>query len=169
MSTTETSAQPRTVQVHCVYIKAPAEKIWEAITSPEWSVKYGYRAPVEFELHPGGTYRSLPTEEMKQFGAPDVVVDGEVIECDPPRKLVQTWKMHFAPELSAEEYTTLTYEIAEAAPGVCSLKVTHDLTGAPMHAAQVSGGGALAEGMGGWPFILSDLKTLLETGSSFEF
>lgn len=168
MTTTDTPTQTRTVQVHRVYIKAPAQVIWDAITTPEWTARYGYRGPAEFDLRPGGAYRCYPTEEMKQFGAPDVVVDGEVIESDPPHKLVQTWKMYFAPELIAEDHTTLTWEIHEEAPGLCALTVTHDVTGAPVHGAQTSGGGALAEGGGGWPFILSDLKSLLETGSAFE-
>ena len=165
-----TTLDARTVQVHRVYIKAPAQAIWDAITTPEWTARYGYRGPATYDLRAGGAYSCAPTSEMRQYGAPDVVVDGEVLESDPPHKLVQTWKMHFSAELIAEAYTTLTWEIHEETPELCSLTITHDVTGAPVHGAQVSGsGGALAEGGGGWPFILSDLKSLLETGSAFEF
>jgi uncharacterized protein YndB with AHSA1/START domain len=94
-----------------------------------------------------------------------VVVDGEVVEADPPRKLVQTFRMLMDPEMAAEGFTRLTYEIQEGEGGVTKLTVTHDLAGAPRLAAVV-GGAMEAEGAGGgWGWILSDLKTLLETGT----
>ena len=79
------------VQVFRIYIEASAQQVWDAITSPEFSVKYGYGGTVEYDLTPGGDYRSLTTEEMRQMGMGDVAVTGRVIEADPPRKLVQTW------------------------------------------------------------------------------
>ena len=88
-----------TTQVYRVYIKATPQKIWDAITEPEWNARYGYGAPGMFELRPGGSYRSTPSDEMRKYAAehgypmPEVVVDGEVLEVDPPRKLVQTWRM----------------------------------------------------------------------------
>jgi len=165
-ATTETS----TTHVHRVYIKAPAAKIWEAITSPEWTKQYGYRGSAEYDLTPGGTYRARATDEMLQYGAPEYVVEGEVIEVDPPHKLVQTYRMNFSPELIAEGFTTLTWEIDEESDGLCSLTVTHDVAGAPLHGGATSGlgHGKLNEGGGGWPFVLSDLKSLLETGEAFE-
>jgi uncharacterized protein YndB with AHSA1/START domain len=101
------------------------------------------------------------------YGIPDVVVDGEVLEADPPRKLVQTFRMLMSPEAAADGFTQLTYEIFEVTPGVSRLTVTHDVTDAPNLAAVVAGayedqGGG---GGGGWAWILSDLKSLLETGS----
>jgi uncharacterized protein YndB with AHSA1/START domain len=94
-----------------------------------------------------------------------VIVDGEVIEADPPRKLVQTWRMLMDPEAAAEGFTRLTYEIHEGTGGVTRLTVTHDLEGAPKLATLVAGGEAEIEaGGGGWSWVLSDLKTLLETG-----
>jgi uncharacterized protein YndB with AHSA1/START domain len=81
-----------TTQVYRVYIRAEPEAIWDAITKPEWTQKYGYRGIVEFDgMGPGSTYRILAPPEMKCTGMPDVMVDGEVVEADPPRKLVQTW------------------------------------------------------------------------------
>ena len=92
-----------------------------------------------------------------------MIIEGEVIECDPPRKLVQTWRMLFEPSMSAEPLTRLTWEIEEEM-GVSRLTVIHELVDAPVHASLVAGD--VPEAGGGWPFILSDLKTLLETGKT---
>jgi uncharacterized protein YndB with AHSA1/START domain len=169
MSSTTTDPVTTTVQVFRVYIKAAPERVWEAITSPEWNGQYGYHSASEFDLRPGGRFRSLATPEMLQMGAPETVVDGEVIECDPPHKLVQTWKMHFTPELIAEPYTTVTYELSAEGDELTRVTVTHDVTGAPVHASQiVPGDSKLHEGGGGWAFVLSDLKSLLESGHALE-
>ena len=90
-----------TTQVFRVHIKATPERIWDAITTPEWTARYGYRGPSEYDLRPGGAFRSLANEGMKAIGAPDVVVEGEVLEVDPPRRLVQTWRMLFEPSQAA--------------------------------------------------------------------
>ena len=71
------------------------------------------------------------------------------------------------PATAAEGFTRLTYEITPGEKGVSKLTVTHDLSGAPHTAAMVSGAGDAANGGGGWPWVLSDLKTLLETGAAF--
>jgi uncharacterized protein YndB with AHSA1/START domain len=163
--TTKTEAAV-TTQVFQVFIKATPQAIWDAITSPDWTQKYGYRAPSEYDLRPGGKYLGLATEEMKATGAGDVLVDGEVIEADPPHKLVQTWRALWDPELEAEGFTRLTWETREEMGGITRLTVTHELEGAPRHAEQVAGDTPLEQGGGGWPWILSDLKTLLESGKS---
>jgi uncharacterized protein YndB with AHSA1/START domain len=100
---------------------------------------------------------------MLAHGAPDVITDGEVIEADPPRRLVQTFRMLMDETMAAEGHTRLTYEIEEAVGG-SRLTVTHDLTGAPQLAVLVSGGMEDQGAGGGWAWIISDLKTLLETG-----
>ena len=166
-TTTETAV---TTQVYRVYIKATPEAIWDAITKPEWTQKYGYQAPVEYDLRPGGVYRGLASEAMLAHGVefgyeiPDVIVDGEVVEVDPPRKLVQTWRMLMDPETAAEGFTRLTWEIEGADGGVTKLTVIHELEGAPKLAALVGGAMADEGAGGGWSWVLSDLKTLLETG-----
>jgi uncharacterized protein YndB with AHSA1/START domain len=170
---TETAQGERTLQVYRVYIKTTPEKIWQAITDPEWNGRYGYAAPQHFELRPGGTYRSTASEEMRKvsdemgYAIPDVVVDGEVLEVDPPRRLVQTFRMLMDPASAADGFTRLTYEISEVSAGVSRLTVTHDVTGAPNLAAVVAGAyeDSGSGGGGGWAWILSDLKSLLETGS----
>jgi uncharacterized protein YndB with AHSA1/START domain len=162
-----------TVQVYRVYIKATPESIWDAITRPEWTEKYGYGAPAEYDLRPGGAFRVAPSKAMvasaaeNGFDMPDVIVDGEVVESDPPRRLVQTWRMLMDPTAAAEGFTRLTYEIEPTQEGVAKLTVTHDLVGAPATAALVSGTRESEGAGGGWNWILSDMKTLLETGRAF--
>jgi uncharacterized protein YndB with AHSA1/START domain len=159
---TSSTQHTRTVQVYRVYIKATPEAIWDAITKPEWTEKYGYRSPAKYDLRPGGTYQALASEEMKAMGAPEVAFEGQVIEVDPPRKLVQTWHPTWDAETAAEPVTRLTYEIEAEEAGVAKLTVTHDVTGALRVAAMV--GGEVPNAGGGWSELLSDLKTLLETG-----
>ncbi|RSN08840.1 transcriptional regulator [Streptomyces sp. WAC 05977] len=156
-------------QVYRVYIKATPEKIWDAITKPEWSRKYGYSGLVEFDLRPGGKHATHPTPDFVQAGFTDDLAGGEVLEVVPPRRLVITWKLLMDPAYAEEPYTKLTYEIEETKTAGTRLTVTHDLTGAPTTAALVNGSqenidaGPNENPGGGWPWILSDLKTLLET------
>ena len=165
-----------TTQVYRVYIKASAQAIWDAITKPEWTERYGYTGLADYDLRPGGPYRVRATEPFKAASAaqgyecPDVIIDGEVIEADPPRKLVTTFRLLMDPTTAAEKFTRITHEIREGPNGVCALTLTHELEGAPHLAAVVSGslwGEGGGEGGGGHAWALSDLKTLLETGKSF--
>jgi uncharacterized protein YndB with AHSA1/START domain len=172
-TTTQTAV---TTQVYRVYIKATPQAIWDAITKPDWNERYGYGGRGEYDLRPAGSYRGLTSEQMKKDGAamgfevPDVGVDGEVIEVDPPRKLVLSWRMLMDPQMAAEGFTRLTYEIEEGKGGATRLTVIHELDGAPKLAILLSGGMEdEGEGAGGgWSWVLSDLKTLLETGQSFQ-
>jgi len=157
---TPVQAHPTTVQINRIYIRATPQAIWDAITKPEWTEKYGYGGRVEFDLRPGGRFRSIADEAMQQAGMPEVVADGQVIEADPPNRLVQTWRAAWTDEPA----TRLTYEIAGKSAGVSCLTVTHELDGAPNTAAMV--GGAVYGAGGGWAEVISDLKTLLETGSA---
>jgi uncharacterized protein YndB with AHSA1/START domain len=164
-TTTETAV---TTQVHRVYINATPESIWEAITSPEWTKRYGYHGIAEYDLKPGGKYRVVAPPEMQAMGMPEQLLDGEVIEADPPRKLVQTWHALWDEGVASEHPTRVTWDIEEDDGGITRLTVTHELEGAPIHAEQVSSEAKLREGGGGWSWILSDLKSLLETGKSLE-
>jgi uncharacterized protein YndB with AHSA1/START domain len=164
--TTETKTRV-TTQVFRVYIKATPEAIWDAITKPEWNERYGYPGRGEYDLRPGGSYRAVADEQMQEMGMPEIVVDGEVVEADPPRKLVQTWRFLWSEEIAAEGPTRVTWEIAEDDLGLTRLTVTHELEGAPLTADQIAGDPRITEGGGGWALILSDLKTLLETGKPF--
>lgn len=162
---TTMTATTVTTQVYRVYIKATPQAIWDAITEPEWSQKYGYGGSVEYDLRPGGSYRALASESMRSMGAPEVAVDGEVIEADPPHKLVQTWRMCMDEGMLAEGFTRLTFEIAPVGEGVTKLTVIHDLAGAPQLQVLLSGGMESGGAGGGWSWVLSDLKSLLETGA----
>jgi uncharacterized protein YndB with AHSA1/START domain len=161
---TTTTATSVTTQVYRVYIKATPKTIWDAITTPEWTERYGYGGRGEYELRPGGSYRGFTSQAMRATGAPDLAVDGEIIEVDPPRKLVQTFRMVMDEALASEGFTRLTYEIEEGKDGVSRLTLIHELEGAPKLALLLSGGWEDQGAGGGWSWVLSSLKTLLETG-----
>ena len=164
-----TTTSTRTTQVFRVYIKASPEKIWEAITSPEWNAKFGYPGHTEYDLHPGGAFRAvMPAEMVAQHGVPEVACDGEIVEVDPPHRLVQTYRFNFAPDQTAEGFHEVVWDLHEEHGGITRLTVTHDVTDAPVTAAMIEGSANLGEGGGGWAWILSDLKTLLETGGALE-
>ena len=152
-------------QVYRVYIRTTPEKIWDAITKPEWSARYGYGGTVEYDLRPGGPFIAYTSQEMRDAGAPDVAVDGEVIEADPPHKLVLSWRMVMDKRIASEGFTRLTYEIEAMEGGVSKLTLVHELEGAPKLAALLRGDWASQGAGGGWAWVLSDLKSLLETGS----
>jgi uncharacterized protein YndB with AHSA1/START domain len=161
----ESKAGVATTQVYEVYIRASPQAIWNAITSPEWTVKYAYRGAVDFELRPGGAYKAHSTADMRKFGLPDVVVDGVVEEADPPNKLVHSYRFLFSEDNKAEGFTRVTWEIEKVAAGFSRLTVIHELQGAPIMAGLVASKFS-EQGAGGWAWILSDMKSLLETGSS---
>jgi uncharacterized protein YndB with AHSA1/START domain len=166
-ATTETTA------VYRVYIKASAEAIWDAITKPEWTERYGYTGLVDFDLRQGGEYKVTASEpfrkesEARGFELPEFIIDGEVVEADPPYKLVHTFRMLMDPEMAKEPYTRITYEIKELDDKVCSLTLTHELEGAPRLASLVRGEQEEFGAGGGHAWVLSELKTMLETGQVF--
>jgi uncharacterized protein YndB with AHSA1/START domain len=164
VSTTDVTT---TTQVYRVWIRATPQAIWDAITRPEWTERYGYGGRGEYDLPPGTPFRHLASAEMRAGGAPEVAVDGEVLEADAPRRLVLTWRMLMDEEMAKEGFTRLTYEIDEQEGGVSRLTLTHDLTGAPQLAAVVAGKFEAEGAGGGWAWVLSDLKSLLETGRGF--
>jgi uncharacterized protein YndB with AHSA1/START domain len=159
-----------TTLVFRVFVKATPEAIWDALTNADQTERYGYGGRADYDLREGGTYKHYATEEMKQFGMPDVVVDGDVLEVDAPRRLVQTWRANFDPEIAAEPAGRVTITTEDPNPqmfpkgGVAMVTLTHELDGAPKTTGIVSG--ESADAGGGWAFVLSDLKTYLETGTS---
>jgi len=171
MSTTKQESV--TTQVYRVYIKAAPQAVWDAITKPEWTAKYGYGGRVEYDLRPGGSFRGYTSDAMKKDGAargiqvPDLAIEGEVIETDPPRKLMLKWHMVMDPGTAAEGFTQLTYEIEETQGGVTKLTLIHDTEGAPRLSSILSGEWEDQGAGGGWSWVLSDLKSLLETGKGF--
>jgi len=147
--TTPTQAKP--TQVYQVFINAPAQRIWDAITKPEFTRRYFHGTSVESDFKAGSPYRSYLS------GDRGLAVEGDVLESHPPRRLVHTWVARYDPELAAEQPSRVTWEIDERGGGMCLLTVVHDqLEDAPKTAQSVSGEG--------WMYVLSGLKTLLETG-----
>ncbi len=166
------TTQTATTQVYRVYIKASAQAIWDAITQPEWTNRYGYTGYATYDLRPGGAYRVTPSEDFRAAALaggndlPEVIITGEVLEADPPNRLVTTFHMLMDPQIAAEPVTRITHEIKQL-DGICSLTLIHELEGAPHLAAILNGSQEEYGAGGGHAWVLSDLKTLLETGSSF--
>ncbi|MBG6134967.1 uncharacterized protein YndB with AHSA1/START domain [Longispora fulva] len=161
--------EEKTIQVYRVYINATPQAVWDAITKPEFTERFGYGGRADYDLRPGGAYRGFASPEMIAGGSPELAVDGEVIESDPPRRLVQTWRMLMDEGMIAEGFTRLTYEIKPRQGGVTALTVTHDLTGAPKLQSLLAGEWDETGAGGGWPWVLSSLKTLLETGDTLNW
>ncbi len=159
MSTTTENAVA--TQTYTVYIKASPAAVWDAITNPDQTDRYGYKGRVEYELRPGGAFVAHPGEAMA--GAPDPLIEGEVLEAEAPHTLAQTWNPLFGTPITEEAPTRLRWEIAEE-NGIAKVTLTHELGGAPLTAGLV--GGSVPEMGGGWPYVLSDLKTFLETGAT---
>ena len=156
----------RATQIYRIFIKATTQAIWDAITKPEWTQRWGYGLRDEYDLRPGGKYRGYANEGMIAMGMSGVIVDGEVLEADPPHKLVVTWRMAVDPSMASEGFTRLTYEIVEGRDGVSRLSVIHDVTNRPGHGAMIAGDQQGPGAGGGWTWILSDLKTVLESGTA---
>ena len=157
-------------QIFRIYIQATPEAIWQAITSPEWTERYGYKGRTEYDLRAGGSVVGHATKEMIDFGAPAIMVKGEVLEADAPKKLVHTFHAQFNAETIAEPGVIVTFLIEpEDTGGLTKLTVINDANGSPITLGFLAGSsGQLSDGGGGYPFIISDLKTLLETGRSLQ-
>ena len=130
-----------------IYIKTTPERLWEAITDPELRAKYNFGVGVESEWAPGSPYRSVHSQ------AGFAIAEGENLEVDPPHRLVQSFTALWSEQVKDEGTSRVTWEI-EPVEDSCRLTVTHDQLRE----------GANDELFGGWPMILSGLKTLLETG-----
>jgi uncharacterized protein YndB with AHSA1/START domain len=132
-----------------IYIKTTPERLWQAITDSEMREKYNFGVGVESDWTAGSPYRGV------HMRAPGPIVEGENLEVEPPRRLVQSFRALWSDDVKAEGTSRVTWEI-EAVGDSCRLLVIHDELRE----------GANGELYGGWPMILSGLKTLLETGES---
>jgi uncharacterized protein YndB with AHSA1/START domain len=130
-----------------IYVKATPERVWEAITDPEQRAVYNFGARQESDWKAGSRY------EMGHPAAGVLLGEGEILEVDPPRRLVQSFTALWNDAVTAEGASRVTWEI-EPVGDSCRVTVTHDELRE----------GANGELYGGWPMILSGLKTLLETG-----
>jgi uncharacterized protein YndB with AHSA1/START domain len=130
-----------------IYIRTTPERLWEAITDPAIRSKYNFGAAVHSDWTVGARL------EMSAPKAPDFLADGEVLEVDPPRRLVHTMTALWSDEVKREGASRVTWEI-EPVGDSCHLTMTHDQLRE----------GANDQIFGGWPMILSGLKTWLESG-----
>ena len=136
-------------KVYEIYIKTTPERLWQAITDPEMRRKYNFGVEVKSDWKRGSRYEGIP----RQLGTP--ILEGENLEVDPPRRLVQSFRALWSDDVKREGTSRVTWEI-EPIGDSCRLTVTHDQLRE----------NARDEIYGGWPQILSGLKTLLETGQS---
>ena len=136
--------------VYVTYIRTTPKKLWQALTDPAFTRQYWCETRQESEWKPGASWRNM---------APDgrVADSGEVVEIEPERRLVLTWRNEFQPALREEGYSRLTYELEPMGESV-KLTVIHE-----MDKPDSKFIGAVSNG---WPHILASLKSLLETGES---
>jgi uncharacterized protein YndB with AHSA1/START domain len=135
--------------VYTIYIASTPEKVWQALTSAEFSRKYFFGNSVEIEQRVGGAFIVRTPD-----GA--LHVSGEVFECNPPRRLTVTFNVSWPALIETLGPTLVTYEIEPAGNAVkLTMSEAHDR---PIDDDILSGGRQ------GWPAILSSLKSLLETG-----
>jgi uncharacterized protein YndB with AHSA1/START domain len=148
LSELKTTLEEETMEkVFEIYIKTTPERLWEALTDPDMRSKYSFGTRVTSDWTPGSRY---------EFSGPDgtgIWGEGENLEVEPPRRLVQSMKALWSEDVQREGTSRVTYEL-EPVGDSCRLTVTHDQLRE----------GANDELYGGWPMILSGLKTLLETG-----
>jgi uncharacterized protein YndB with AHSA1/START domain len=130
-----------------IYVRTTPERLWQAITDPDIRSKYQFGSRFTSDWTPGSRF------EVSHAGAPGLLGEGENLEVDPPRRLVQSMRALWGDDVKNEGTSRVTWEI-EPVGDSCRLTVTHDQLRE----------GANAELYGGWPMILSGLKTWLETG-----
>jgi uncharacterized protein YndB with AHSA1/START domain/DNA-binding transcriptional ArsR family regulator len=131
-----------------IYIRTTPERLWTAITDPATRARFQFGAAVESDWTPNSTYTVMHPD------APGPIIDGTNLEVDPPRRLVQTFHAHWSDGADAAGTSRVTWEIEPVADS-CRLTVIHDQLPAD----------AAPDLYGGWPMILSGLKTWLETGT----
>ena len=138
--------------VYVTYIRTTPEKLWQALIDPEFTRRYWCETWQDCAWQPGASWRNM---------APDgrVADSGEVVALSPERRLVLSWRNEFQPELRAEGYSRLTYELEPQGDAV-KLTVLHEMDRPDSKLIEAVSGG--------WPVILASLKSLLETGEALE-
>jgi uncharacterized protein YndB with AHSA1/START domain len=136
--------------IYVTFIRTSPERLWAALTDPEFQKQYWYGMHQESDWKPGSPWRMV-FEDGRTADA------GEILEADPPRRAVIRWRNEFREELKAEGFSTCVYEL-EPVDEAVKLTVTHSIERAESQLIRAVSGG--------WPQILSNLKTLLETGKA---
>ena len=148
--------------VYTTYIRTTPENLWHALTSGDFSEKYWFGFRIELELKAGGAVRIHPPKGMEQHGDHA----GEVLECEPNRRLVYTWNQNDKPEVARkrQSLSRVTYELTPMGSQV-RLRLIHenllpeDVVADPNTFRGINNG---------WPAVISSLKSLLETGEAIE-
>ena len=141
--------------VYVTYIRSTPEKVWAALTDPQTIKKFWFNITAESDFKPGSPWQ-LKFEDGR------IADTGEILQADPPKRLVIKWRNEFKPELKAEGWSRCTMEIemADYYPDfggkAVKLTITHELEGEGVKFIEAVSGG--------WPKVLSNLKSLLETG-----
>jgi uncharacterized protein YndB with AHSA1/START domain len=137
---------------YVIYIRTTPEKLWQALIEPEFTRQFWAETWQESEWKPGASWRIMIPDGR-------VADTGEIVEFEPYRRIVLTWRNEFKPELRAEGYSRLTYELDQQGDSV-KLTVLHEI--------DKTGSKFIQAVSQGWPPILSSLKSLLETGEALE-
>jgi uncharacterized protein YndB with AHSA1/START domain len=143
------SSRDRSHFVYVTVIRTTPEKLWEALTDPEFTYQYWFGIRVESAWATGATWTM-----RRRDGSVDSA--GEVVEIERPRRLVVRWRNEWNPELKAEGASRCTFEL-EPMNGAVKLTVTHEI--------ERSDSKLIRAVAGGWPLVLSNLKSFLETGT----
>jgi uncharacterized protein YndB with AHSA1/START domain len=136
--------------VYVTYIRTTPEKLWQALIKPEFTRQYWCDTTQESDWKPGAAWRIMMPDGR-------VADSGEVVDFEPHRRIVLKWRNEFKPELKAEGYSRMTYELEPAGESV-KLTVIHEI--------DVPGSQFIKAVSNGWPHILASLKSMLETGES---
>jgi uncharacterized protein YndB with AHSA1/START domain len=138
--------------VYVTYIRTTPEKLWDALTKPEFQKQYWFGMHQECGWNKGASWKMM-------FPDGRVADSGEVLEIDPPKQLVLRWRNEFRPEIREEGYSRCTYSL-EPAGDTVKLTILHETD---------RDGSKLIEAIsGGWPKVLASLKSLLETGKALD-
>jgi uncharacterized protein YndB with AHSA1/START domain len=137
--------------VYVTYIQTTPEKLWEALTNPDFTKRYWAGTRLTSDWKAGSEWKLMIPDGRVGDG-------GEVVEIDPPHKLVLTWRNEFLPEMKADGFARCTFEL-EPQHGVVKLTIVHE--------SEREKSKLIEAVSRGWPMILASLKTMLETGAAF--
>ena len=135
--------------VYVTYIRTSPQKLWDALTKPEFQKQYWYGMHQDCDWKPGSSW-------AMKFSDGRTADAGEILEVDPPRRAVIRWRNEFRPELTVEGFSQCIYEI-EPDGDICRLTISHEI--------DVEDSKLIGAVSGGWPRILSSIKTMLEGGA----
>lgn len=140
---------PKSTFIYVTYIRTTPEKLWSALTDMEFMKQYWFGCHCESEWTTGSSWKNVSPDGQ-------VMDTGEILESDPPRRLVIRWQNEFKPDLKAEGFSLCTLEL-EPSAGAVKLCITHSIERSPSKFIEAVSGG--------WPKVISNLKSVLETGT----